>query len=46
MVQLDESAKKEMVVDRPMSKMEIFDKMATQNPALKMLRESLNLQID
>lgn len=46
MVQLDASARKEIVIERPMNKMEIFDMMASQNPALKMLRENLNLQID
>ena len=46
MVQLDPSSRKEVAIERPLNKMEIFDMMAGQNPALKMLRDNLNLQID
>lgn len=46
MVQLDPSARKDVVIERPMNKLEIFDLMAGRNPALKALRDSLNLQVD
>lgn len=46
MVQLDASAKKEEVVERKLGKLEIFDLMARQNPALRMLKDNLNLQVD
>lgn len=46
MVRLDESAKKEITIDRPLSKLEIFENMARKNPAIRELRDSLNLQVD
>jgi len=46
MVQLDASAKKEEIVERKLSKLEIFDMMARQNPALRQLRDTLNLQVE
>ncbi len=46
MVQLDPTARKEIVIERPMNKMEIFEEMAGKNPALRQLRESLNLQVE
>jgi DNA polymerase-3 subunit gamma/tau len=46
MVQYDTSAKKEAPKERVLTKLEIYELMATQNPALKLLRDSLNLQVD
>jgi DNA polymerase-3 subunit gamma/tau len=46
MVQYDSSARKEEPKERVLTKLEIYELMATQNPALKLLRDSLNLQID
>lgn len=46
MVHLDASARKEEPKERVLTKLEIYEMMATQNPALRLLRESLNLQID
>ncbi|PSK90063.1 DNA polymerase III subunit gamma/tau [Taibaiella chishuiensis] len=46
MVQLDPTARKEVVIERPMNKLEIFEEMASKNPALRQLRESLNLQVE
>ncbi|KAA5533201.1 DNA polymerase III subunit gamma/tau [Taibaiella lutea] len=46
MVQLDASAKKEEIVERKLGKLEIFDLMARQNPALRMLKDTLNLQVE
>jgi DNA polymerase-3 subunit gamma/tau len=46
MVQLDASAKKEEVVERKLGKLEIFDLMVRQNPALRMLKDTLNLQVE
>lgn len=46
MVHMDTTARKEEPKERVLTKLEIYELMATQNPALKLLRESLNLQID
>jgi hypothetical protein len=46
MVQYDTSARKEEPKERVLTKLEIYELMAAQNPALKLLRDSLNLQID
>ncbi len=46
MVYLDASARKEIVLERKLSKMEIFEQMMALNPSLKLLRESLNLQLE
>lgn len=47
MVQLDASAqKKEVQAERVLTKIEVFEKMAQQNPALRSLRDTLNLQVD
>lgn len=45
-VQIDESAKKEIVIERPLSRMDVFESMARTNPYLKQLKEALNLQIE
>ncbi len=42
----DPSAKKEVVVEKKMSRLEIFEQMAGTNPALKTLRDALNLQLE
>lgn len=46
MVQYDTSARKVEPKERVLTKLEIYELMATQNPALKLLRDSLNLQVD
>ncbi|WP_118974558.1 DNA polymerase III subunit gamma/tau [Taibaiella koreensis] len=46
MVQLDASARKEEPKERVLTKLEVYEMMAAQNPALRLLRESLNLQVD
>lgn len=46
MVYQDTSARKEVLKDRVLTKLEIYELMAAQNPALKLLRESLNLQVE
>jgi DNA polymerase-3 subunit gamma/tau len=46
MVAMDASAKKEAPKERVLTRLEIYEQMAAQNPALKLLRDSLNLQID
>jgi DNA polymerase III subunit gamma/tau len=47
MVQYDTSARKDDTpIEKPLTKLEIYELMASQNPALKLLRDSLNLQID
>lgn len=46
MVIQDTSARKEAPRERVLTKLEIYELMAAQNPALKALRDSLNLQID
>lgn len=46
MVYQDTSARKEVIKDRVLTKLEIYELMAAQNPALKLLRESLNLQVE
>lgn len=45
-VQLDASARKEIPVVKKMTKLEIYEQMAMQNPALKSLKEGLNLQVE
>lgn len=46
MVAMDTSAKKEIVVERRLSKLDIYEEMVAKNPALKLLRDSLNLQVE
>lgn len=46
MVQMDASAQKEVKVERKLGNLEIFNIMAGQNPALRMLKDSLNLQVE
>lgn len=46
MVQLDASARKEVVVAKKPNKLEVYEQMAGENPALRMLKESLNLQVE
>jgi len=46
MVQLDASARREEPKERVPTKLEVYEMMAAQNPALRLLRESLNLQVD
>jgi DNA polymerase-3 subunit gamma/tau len=46
MVQMDASAAKETKVERKMGNLEIFNLMANQNPALRILKDSLNLQVE
>jgi len=46
MVNIDPSARKEEVVERKLNKLEIFEMMAAQNPAIKLLKDSLNLNIE
>ncbi len=46
MVQLDASARKEIPVARKPGKIEIYEQMVALNPALKLLKEGLNLQIE
>jgi len=46
MVQMDASAQKASQVERPVSKLDIFDKMVQTNPALRMLKDTLNLQVE
>ncbi len=46
MVQMDASARKEIPVVKKASKLDIYEQMAIDNPALKLLKESLNLQVE
>jgi DNA polymerase-3 subunit gamma/tau len=46
MVQMDASARKEIQVVKKTSKLDIYEQMATENPVLKLLKESLNLQVE
>lgn len=43
---LDRSSQKAEPKEKVLTKLEIYEQMAAQNPALKLLRDSLNLQID
>jgi DNA polymerase-3 subunit gamma/tau len=45
-VQIDPTAKKEVVVERKLSRLEIFEQMARQNALLRQLKDSLNLQVE
>jgi DNA polymerase-3 subunit gamma/tau len=46
MVQMDASAQKEVKVERKLGNLEIFNLMANQNPALRLLKDGLNLQVE
>jgi len=46
MVHLDASAKQEAPRERVLTKLEVYEQMVAQNPALKLLRDSLNLQVE
>lgn len=46
MVQYDASSRKEPTKERVLTKLEIYEQMVVQNPALKALRDGLNLQVD
>jgi DNA polymerase-3 subunit gamma/tau len=46
MVQYDVSSRKEQPKERVLTKLEIYEQMVVLNPALKALRDSLNLQVD